>query len=74
VGRHGRVARLDDGIERALLVRGVALDGLDQVRDQVVALLELNIDVGEGLVRALAQRNKAVVDRNDPDHEQDDNP
>ena len=45
-----------------LLVRGVALHGLDQVRDQVVALLQLHVDVGEGLVDALPQRDEAVVD------------
>jgi hypothetical protein len=34
-------------------VRRVAFDGLDQVRHQVVALLELHVDVGEGLPAAL---------------------
>ena len=33
--RHRGVARLDDVVERAALVRGVSLHRLDQVRDQI---------------------------------------
>src|SRR5579863_8289066 len=40
---------------------GVALYGLDQVRDQVVTLLELHVDVGKGLADALAERDQAVI-------------
>ena len=59
--RHRRIARLDDVVERAALVAGVALHGLDQVRDQIVALLELHVDVGKGLTDALAERDQAVI-------------
>jgi hypothetical protein len=48
----------DDVIERATLVRRRAFHGLDQVRDQVVALLELDVDIGQGLVDALVERNQ----------------
>ena len=50
---------------------GVALHGLDQIGDQVVALLELDVDVGERLVDPLPHRNEAVVDHDDPHHEHD---
>ena len=53
-------------------MRGVALHGLDQVRDQIVALLELHVDVGKGLVDALAERDQAVVGRKREKHENDD--
>ena len=36
------------------LVRGVTLDRLDEVRDQVVTTLELRVDVGERLAAAAA--------------------
>ena len=51
---------------------GIALYRLDQVGDQVVALLELHVDVGEGLVDPLPHGDQAVVDHDRPDHEHDD--
>ncbi len=51
---------------------GVALDGLDQVRDQVVTLLELDVDVGKGLADALAERHQAVVRTESKQREDDD--
>src|ERR1039458_5580563 len=59
--RHRGVASLDHVVERAALVRGVALHGLDQIRDQIVALLELHVDVGEGLADALTERDQTVI-------------
>ena len=53
-------------------MRGVALHGLDQVRDQVVALLELHVDVGEGLADALAERDQPVIGAEREEHENDD--
>ena len=38
--------RLRHGLEGAALVRCVALDRLDEVRDQVAAPLELHLDLG----------------------------
>jgi hypothetical protein len=49
---------------------GVALHGLDQVGDQILALLQLDIDVGEGVVGALPQGDEAVVST-DHHHHQD---
>src|SRR4051812_21072269 len=53
-------------------MRGIALHRLDQVRDQVVALLELHVDIGKGLADALAQRYQAVVGAERQEHEDDD--
>ena len=44
-------------------MRGVALDRLDQVRDQVVAALELHVDPAPGLVDAVAQADHAVAEQ-----------
>ncbi len=41
---------------------GVALHRLHQIGDQVVALLQLHVDVGEGLVGPLPEAHQAVVD------------
>jgi hypothetical protein len=60
------------------LVRRVALDRLDQVRDQVVPALELNVDVGEPFIGPLLEANQAVEggdhvdDRDHHDGEDDD--
>src|SRR5882757_472517 len=59
--RYSRVAGLYHLIERAALMRGVALHGLDQIRDQVVALFELHVDVSKGLADALTERHQPVI-------------
>ncbi len=66
------VARLHDAFEGALLVRGVALDRLDQVGDEVVAPLELHADLRPRGVDAVAQLDEPVVARDEPDHEHQD--
>src|SRR5581483_4365809 len=71
--RHRRVARLDDVVERAALMGGIALHGLDEVRDQVMTLLELHVDVGEGLVDTLAERDQPVIGGKRKQNEDDDN-
>jgi hypothetical protein len=50
-------------------VPGVALDGLDEVRNQVVSAFQLNVDVGPGVLGLNLEANEAVIDR---DHRQDD--
>jgi hypothetical protein len=70
---HGRVARLDDRFERLALVLHVALRGLDQVGNQVVAACELHVDLGERVLVAVARADQPVVEGDDePDHEDDD--
>ena len=50
-----------DRFERAPLVRGVALDRLDQVGDEVVAALELHVDLRPGVVDLVPEPDQAVV-------------
>jgi hypothetical protein len=67
--RHRRAAGADDLVERGALVRGVALDGLDQVRHQIGAALELHVDVRPSLFGSLAQPDELVVRQDDRDDE-----
>ena len=72
---HRGRAGLDDVLERAPLVGGVALDRLDQVADQVVPAGELDVDLAPGLLHEVAQPDQAVVGRDGPaddDEQQDD--
>ena len=73
-GRHRGGAGLDDVLEGAALVRRVALDGLDEVADQVVPAGQLDVDLAPGLLHQVAQLDQAVVghDRPADDHDQDD--
>ena len=54
-------ARLGDLHQHALFLGGVALDGVDQVRDQVSAALILVHDLGPGGFDALVLRLQGVV-------------
>ena len=65
-GGGGDVAGFDHGLERGALVLHVALSGLDEVGDEIVTALELNIDLGEGVLEAIAKGDEAVVDAGDP--------
>ena len=53
-------------------MRGITLHGLDQVRDQVVALLELHVDIGKGLADPLAERDQTVIGGEREENENDD--
>ena len=59
-----------DRLERPALVRRVALDRLDEVRDQVAAPLELHLDLRPGVVDAVAQPDEPVVERDQEDREE----
>ena len=61
------VAGLDHGFKRFALVLQVALGDLDQIRDEVVAALQLHIDLGEGILEAITEGDEAVVETGDPD-------
>ena len=73
-GVDGGGARLGDVGERLLLVGHVVLDGLDQVGDEVVAALELHVDLAPGVVHLVAALHQAVVHarQNGHDHDHDD--
>src|SRR5438034_295483 len=62
-------ARAGHGIERGPLVGGVALHRLDEVRHEVGAPLELDVDVRPRLVGPHAQADELVVAGNDQHHE-----
>ena len=51
---------------------GVALDGLDEVGDQVGAALELNINRRFALVRFVAETHESVVGDHKPEQDHDD--
>ena len=65
-------ARGGDGLERLALVGGVALDRLDEVRDQVVALAELDVDLGPRVLGAVPQPDELVEHRDDDEQQHDD--
>src|SRR5262249_12971034 len=46
--------------------------GLDQVRDQVIAPLQLHIDLREGVLESVARSDQPVVERDDPEHHDED--
>src|ERR1700722_3946111 len=58
---HSAIARVDYRFQGALLVSCVALDGFHQVGNQVVATLELDIDVRPGVVAGDLEAHQAVV-------------
>ena len=62
VGGRCGIARGDDGFERAAFVFEVTLRGLDQIRNQVVAPLELHVNLRVGVFETVAQRDEFVVD------------
>src|SRR5205823_5940387 len=72
-GRHGIGARLRDLGQHCLLEAHVALDGVHEVRDQVPASLQLDLDLGQRLVDAQPLLNQAVVDQDAADDENDKN-
>src|SRR5882724_1571409 len=54
-GLHGARAGRDDRVERLALVRHVSFGRLHEVGDQVVAPLELHVDLREGVAEPVAQ-------------------
>ena len=62
-GLHRSGARSGHFLKHAGLMRGIALDRIDEIRNQIVAALELHIDIAPGLAHAIAQGHKAVKQR-----------
>jgi hypothetical protein len=60
-GGLGDVAGLCRGFEGLALVLKVAFGRLHEVWDEVVAALELDINLGEGVFEAVPQSHKLVV-------------
>jgi hypothetical protein len=53
-------------------VGGVTLHRLHQIGHEILALLELDVDVGEGAVGVLAKRHQAIVGADHHHHQDDD--
>ena len=72
LGLHRGGPRLGHLLEGLALVRRVALDGLDQVGDEVVTTLELNVDPGPGFVDPVPRSDDRVADQDEdqPDQQQ----
>src|SRR5665811_2149288 len=49
------------------VLRHIRLGGLHQVGDQVVAALQLHVDLRKCVLEAVSERNQAVVDRDRPE-------
>src|SRR5437763_730291 len=60
-GGHGEVAGVDCGGEGALLVAGIACSRFHQIGNQVIAALELDVDIRPGVIGRDVQAHQAVV-------------
>ena len=75
----GCVAGLNDGFERLPLVLHIALSCLNEIRDEIVAALQLNIDLSKRVFVAVPVADETVVDpdgnedrnENDPENNED---
>ena len=52
-------------------MREEGLGGFDQIRNQVVAPLELHVDLGERVSKAIPEIDEAVVDAREPGDQHD---
>ena len=68
-GSDGTVAGGDDTVQGLLLVRGIALHRSNELRNQIVPLLELDIDISESILTVISQFNQTVVDGDSPQAE-----
>lgn len=57
---------MDHSLERAALVARIALHRFDKIGHEVVPLLHLNVNIGEGRIDTLAHGHEPVVDDDDP--------
>ncbi len=58
--RHGRVSGFDDCFQRFPLVLHITFGDFDQVRNQLIASLQLHVDLSERVVVAIAKGNKLL--------------
>ncbi len=72
VGGDRLIARRDDGRELALLDLHGVLDRIDEIGNEVVAALQLDIDLRPGIAHFLPAGNEAVIDADDDEHRDDD--
>ena len=65
----GRIARGDNGLERFALMRGVALDSFDEVRDEIDSSFQLDVDLRPGVADLVASTDQSVVTRDEHNNE-----
>ena len=61
-GSHGLGAQFGDGLERRPFVPRVLIDGRDQPRNEVVAALQLNVDIAPRGADTIAAADETVVE------------
>src|SRR3954468_5359603 len=71
-GADRAAARLDHRVERAPLVLHVTLHRFDQVWNEVIAPLQLHIDLRERILEPVAQLDQAVIDGDQPEDDGED--
>src|SRR5690242_9622373 len=69
---HSLIAGGGDGFERAAFVGGVAFHGFDEIGDEVIAALELHVDIGPGVIALHAEANQSVVEKDNHEGEHGD--
>lgn len=72
-GIHGSGTGTGDRLEKFLLVLGITLDSSNELGDEIMALLELHIDVGKSILTVVAETHKIVVKTDAPEDEHDGN-
>ena len=69
-GLQRAAARRDQRFERAALVAGMALHDRHDVGNEIVAPLQLHVDVGPGVVAQLAQPRETIEGEDGPAHDE----
>ena len=72
-GAFGRIAGSDDGFEGLAFMGEEPLGGFDQVWNQVMAPLQLHVDLGECVPKTVPKVDQAVVDAREPGDQRDSN-
>ncbi len=70
-GMPAALAKAGDFLQSLALVGRVGFHRLHQLRDEVVAAFELNVDVAPGGFDAVCVRNQAVINNDAPGDETD---
>ena len=70
---NGPATRGDQRLERTALVTGMTFDDGDDIGNEIVTALQLDVDVGPGVVAQLPQPNQSIEGEHRPrqDHDPD---
>ena len=68
--RHRALTGRDHRLQSLALVRQVTPGDLHQIGDQVMAALELHLDLGKGVTKTVAQGHQPVIDGNEVEEAQ----